>query len=268
MVKESKKIVIIGSGNLATHFANLFVKKGHEILQFVGRNPETLTTLSTKYFTTNTTDLSKINKNADIYILCVSDKEIKNVASKLKLPSKLVLHTSGTANINSLKGVSTKLGVLYPLQTFTANDKVKWSKVPFLIEGNTKIAETELQIFCTSLTKNINIVSSAEREKIHLAAVLVSNFNNHLFSLADDFLQKEKINHFKLLIPLIQQTTKKIKKINPAQAQTGPAQREDQETIKKHLGLLKNYPETIKVYEALSNSILKLKHAKLQRKAD
>lgn len=268
MIKESKKIVIIGSGNLATHFANLFVKKGHEILQFVGRNSETLTALSSKHFTSNTNDISKINKNADIYILCVSDKEIKNVASKLKLSGKLVLHTSGTANINLLKGVSAKLGVLYPLQTFTANDKVKWSKVPFLIEGNTKIAETELNNFCLSLSKNINIVSSAEREKIHLAAVLVSNFNNHLFSLADDFLEHEKINHFKLLIPLIQQTTKKIKKINPAQAQTGPAQREDQETIKKHKGLLKNYPETLKVYETLTNSILKLKHAKLQRKVN
>lgn len=267
MIQEPKKIVIIGSGNLATHLAKLFVKKGHEILQFVGRNQETVAALGLKYFTTHTTDFSKINKGADIYILCVSDSEIIKVASKLKLPGKLVVHTSGTADINLLKGISTKIGVLYPLQTFSVNDKVKWSKVPFLIEGNTKVSEIELLNFCSSFSKNINVIKSSEREKIHLAAVLVSNFTNHLYALANDYLENEKLQQFDLLMPLIQQTVKKIKNLAPVDAQTGPAYRGDTSTINKHNELLKKHPEVQKIYNTLSESIKKLKHAKLQGKA-
>jgi len=261
-MEQGKKIVLIGSGNLAFHLAALLVKKGHEIIQFAGRNPQTTAELGMKYFTSHTTNLKQLNMSADIYIICVNDSEIANVAKELKLKDKLVLHTSGTSNISLLKNASSKTGVLYPLQTFSKNSKVKWGKTPILIEGNTMEAGNELKAFVSTLSKKIVPLTSAQRLKFHLAAVMACNFSNHLYALSKDFLSKEKVNHFELLLPLINQTVKKIKKIDPAEAQTGPAVRGDKNTIDAHLKLLEKYPESKKLYALFTQSIIARKNGK------
>ncbi|HEY1038146.1 MAG TPA: DUF2520 domain-containing protein, partial [Bacteroidia bacterium] len=176
-MENSKKIVLIGSGNLAFHLTALLTKKGHEIIQFAGRNKETTSELSAKYFTSYTTDLTKINTSADIYIVCISDNEIANVAKQLKLKGKLVLHTSGTGDISLLKTSSDKTGVLYPLQTFSKNSKMKWGKTPFLIEANNAEVLNELKDFAGTLSKKIVPLNSAQRLKFHLAAVMACNFS-------------------------------------------------------------------------------------------
>ncbi len=262
-MEHSKKIVLIGSGNLAFHLTALLVKKGHEIIQFVGRNPETTAELAMKYFTSHTTDLTQINTGADIYIICVNDSEIINVAKQLKLVNKLVLHTSGTSNISLLKGSSSKTGVLYPLQTFSKKSKVKWGKTPFLIEGSTLEVGNEIKDFASTLSKKIVPLTSAQRIKFHLAAVMACNFSNHLFTLSKEFLTKEKVDHFELLLPLINQTVKKIKKTDPAAAQTGPAVRGDKNTIETHLKLLEKYPTEKKLYSLFTQSIIAKKNGKL-----
>ena len=262
-MEHGKKIVLIGSGNLAFHLAALLVKKGHEIIQFAGRNHETTAELGMKYFTSHTTNLAQINTNGDIYIVCVNDSEIANVAKQLKLENKLVVHTSGTSNISLLKGSSSKTGVLYPLQTFSKNSKIKWKKTPFLIEGNNLETGNELKDFASTLSKKIVPLTSAQRLKFHLAAVMACNFSNHLYALSKDFLAKEKVNHFELLLPLIDQTVKKIKKMDPGEAQTGPAARGDKNTIETHLKLLEKYPESKKLYSLFTQSITKHKNGKL-----
>jgi len=266
MNTDSKKIVIIGSGNVATHLAKILVKKGHEIVQFIGRNDLALKELSLKYLVSYTIDFTKLNTNADIYLICLNDDEIEHVAKKLKVKDKLVLHTSGSVSLKSIQQASTKTGVLYPLQTFSKVDKLKWSKIPLLIEGCNKLVEDEIFQFASAISKKIIVLDSNQREKMHLAAVMVNNFSNHLSNLANDFLEKEKTPHFNLLFPLMQQTIKKSKKLNPAFAQTGPAKRNDKKIISKHLGLLKKYPETAKIYSAISESITNYHHGKLQGK--
>jgi len=266
MTNESKKIVIIGSGNVASHFARILIKKGHEIVQFVGRNKEALEQLSLKYLVSNITDFKLINRNADVYLICVNDDEIEKVAKQINLNDKLILHTSGSVSLKKIQNTSTNTGVLYPLQTFSKNDKVKWSKIPFLIEGSNKEAETMILHLANSFSKKVIILNSIQREKMHLAAVMVNNFSNHLFTLANDFLEKEKIPHFKLLFPLLQQTIKKNKKIKPALAQTGPAKRNDKKVIANHLSILKKHPETSKIYTSISESIIKYHYGKIQGK--
>lgn len=266
MNTESKKIVIIGSGNVATHLAKILVKKGHEIVQFIGRNEIALKELSLKYLVSFTTDFTKLNTNADIYLICVSDDEIELVAKQLKLKDQLILHTSGSVPLKSIHQASSKTGVLYPLQTISKDDKLKWSKIPLLIEGCNKEVEQEIIQFALSISKKITVLTSVQREKMHLAAVMVNNFSNHLSTLANDFLEKEKVPYFNLLFPLMQQTIKKSKKLKPTIAQTGPAKRNDKKVISKHLGLLKKYPETAKIYSCISESITNYHHGKLQGK--
>ena len=266
MTNESRKIVIIGSGNVATHFIKLLIKKGHEIVQLVGRNEETLKKISLKYLISYVTDFKLINPNADIYLICVSDDEIEKVAKQIKLNDKIVLHTSGSVSLKTIQKSSLNTGVLYPLQTFSLDDKVKWSKIPLLIEGCNKVVENEIIQFANSISKKVIVLNSIQREKMHLAAVMVNNFSNHFYTLANDFLEKEKIPHFKLLFPLMQQTIKKTKKIKPVSAQTGPAKRNDKKVISKHLEILNKHPETRKIYSSISESIINYHNGKLQRK--
>lgn len=259
---KNKKIVLIGSGNLGFQLAALLVKKGHEIVQFAGRNQVTTSELGMKYFTSHITDLKLLNKSADIYIICVNDNEISKVAGQIKLNNKLVLHTSGTVNLSALKTTSSKTGVIYPLQTFTKNTKVKWSKTPIMIEGNNAAVAKEVETFAQTLVKDVYKMTSAQRLKFHVAAVMACNFTNHLFALSKQYLSNENVNHFELLYPLITQTVKKIKKVDPSEAQTGPAIRGDKMTITTHLKLLNPYPETKKIYSVISESIIASKNGK------
>ncbi len=253
-----KKIVVIGAGKLAHHLAAVLIKKGHEIIQVVGRSEKATKEMGMKFFTSHTVNIKELNLNADIYIICVNDESIAPVAASLKLKNKLVLHTSGSIDIEVLKKTSAKYGVLYPLQTFTAGTKIKWSKTPLLIEANNAQARTALNQFASSLSKEVSVLDSNQRLKLHLAAVFACNFSNHLYTLSQQYLEAEGINLFHLLQPLIQQTAKKIKTINPSAAQTGPAVRKDKIIIEKHLKLLNKYKTHKEIYHLFSKSIQQL----------
>jgi len=251
-VHRKEKIIIIGAGNVASHLAKRLQKKEHEILQIVSRSEKSGKDLSILLSVPFTTDLNKINQNADVYLLCVPDDEILKIASTLKLPKKLVVHTSGSVEMNVLKNISINTGVLYPLYSFSKQVKVSFPSVPFLIEASNAASLEKLKHIAHSIAKNATEVNSVSRLKIHLAAVMVNNFTNHLFVQSYDYLKQEKINLFHLLQPLIKQTVKKIKTLPPASVQTGPAKRGDTTTLKKHLQLLEKYPEQKKVYKLFS----------------
>ncbi len=257
---DTYKIVLIGAGNVATHLGKRLQKKGHEILQIISKSEKSARELSLLLSAPFTNDIKNINKNADVYLLCVPDDEIINIASTLKLPQKLVLHTSGSIRITALKSISSNCGVLYPLYSFSKQVKVSFSSMPLLIEASNKIALLKLTHLANSLGKNITPVNSDQRLKIHLAAVFVNNFTNYLYAQAYAFLKTGKQNHFHLLQPLIKQTVKKIKTLPPAQVQTGPARRNDTVTLKKHMDLLENYPDQKQIYKLLTSLIKKQYH--------
>jgi predicted short-subunit dehydrogenase-like oxidoreductase (DUF2520 family) len=250
-----EKFVIIGAGNVATHLAKRLQKKEHEILQIVSRTEKSGKDLSLALSVPFTNDLSKINPNADVYLLCVPDDEILSIAKKLRLPKKLVLHTSGSVEKSVLKTISANTGVLYPLYSFSKQVKVSFSSAPFLIEASNPASLEKLKHIAHSIAKTVVEVNSINRLKLHLTAVMVNNFTNHLYTQSYDYLKQEKINLFHLLQPLIKQTVKKIKTLPPASVQTGPAKRGDNVTVKKHLELLQKYPEHQKVYKLFTTLI-------------
>ncbi len=258
--ETSQKIVIIGAGNVATHLAKRLQKKEFEILQIVSKSEKSAKDLSLILKVPFTTDINKINRNADIYLLCIPDDEILNVASTLKLPEKLIIHTSGSVQINVLKNISANIAVLYPLYSFSKQIKISFSSVPILIEASNPASLDKLKQLAAAIAKSVTEVSSTNRLKIHLAAVMVNNFTNHLFAQSYDFLKQEKINLFHLLQPLIKQTVKKIKTLPPASVQTGPAKRGDNTTLKKHLQLLEKHPEQKKIYKLFTSLIKKYYH--------
>lgn len=256
-VPQHFKLVIIGAGNVATHLAKRLKKKSYEIIQIVSRSPKNAQALSLQLSVPFVTDIKKINKQADIYILCTPDDEIEKISKTLKLPSKLVLHTSGSVDRNILKNISSNVGVLYPLQSFSKEIKTSFASVPLLIEASNEQSLQKLKIIASSISKQVSEVNSVNRLKLHVAATMVNNFTNHIYTLSHDFLIKEKNDLFHLLMPMMKESLKKLKTQKPTALQTGPAKRGDDKTIKKHLQMLEKYPEQKKVYELFTTLIKK-----------
>jgi predicted short-subunit dehydrogenase-like oxidoreductase (DUF2520 family) len=244
-------VIILGAGNVATHLFKAFSKAEQVyVIQWYNRSLDAIKTYKNDVAITD--DLSEL-KEADLYILAVSDDAIKPLSSKLPFENRLVAHTSGSVSVYDVDK-KHKRGVFYPLQTFSKDAVLDFANVPICIEAleNTDYyALKELAISIGSPTKKVN---TDQRKVLHLAAVYVNNFTNQLYRLAHEITESEGAE-FDILKPLILETAKKVRDISPFQAQTGPAKRNDKKTIKKHLKLLNNQPHHKVVYELLTQSI-------------
>ena len=248
-LNEMKNIILIGSGNVATHLGINLKNNNFNIVQVISstlKNAETLATKLDSDFSNNISDLKK----ADLIIVAVSDNEIGNVANQII--NTPIVHTSGSVGLEVFKN-NNNAGVFYPLQTFNTNVEVAFKEVPICIEANNKDFEEKIVKLAQNISGNVVKMDSKQRKKLHIAAVFSCNFTNHMFSIADDILQKSNID-FNLLHPLIRQTSKKIEKYSPKNVQTGPGKRNDKKIIENHLqSLEKNQRE---LYKLITNSII------------
>jgi len=247
-------IVLMGSGNVAAVLGRKFKIAGHSILQVVSRNTSTASKLAYEWGTESTSYLSLINKNADVYIIAISDDAIADFVKDLKLPGKIVAHTAASVSKEVLRNVSSHYGVFYPLQSLR-KDMTALPDIPVFFDGNDETTKGKLELLARSISsEQVGTASDEQRLKLHVAAVLVGNFTNHMYALAEEYCRKEGLD-FKQLLPLIEETALRAKNISPRQAQTGPAIRHDKETLQKHLELLKDHPQLKNIYILLTESI-------------
>ncbi len=252
------KVVIIGTGNVAFHLFKAFQTTDKvSVVQVVGRNKNALSSFEGEIVFE--TDLKKV-KSADFYLLAVSDTAVSEVAQQLKDKTGIMAHTSGSVSIEALKG-SDSYGVFYPLQTFTKECAVDFSVIPICIEANTGTALDRLGKLAAILSDFVYPISSEQRRQLHLSAVFVNNFPNHLFNIAATICRDHDLS-FDLLKPLIGETANKIRFLDPRTAQTGPARRNDIQTMQRHLDELK-HPLHKKIYQLLSESIRQAHEEKL-----
>ena len=247
-------IVILGSGNVATVLGRKFKTAGHNILQVISRNASAASKLAYEWDTESTNYPSIINRNADVYIIAVSDDAIDDVVADLKLNGKVVAHTAASVSKEVLKNVSNHYGVFYPLQSLHKED-IDLPEAPIFFDGSDEITKKKLAALADSISpQHVSLAGDDGRLKLHIAAVFVNNFTNHLYALAENYCKTEGID-FKELFPLIEETVSRIKDISPSKSQTGPAVRNDEETIQKHLALLDAHPALKKVYQFMTDSI-------------
>ncbi|MBI5372344.1 MAG: DUF2520 domain-containing protein [Sphingobacteriales bacterium] len=247
-------IVIIGSGNVAAVLGRKFKAAGHKIVQILSRNAKAASELAYEWDTESTNYKSTINKQADVYIIAVSDDAIPEVTEDLKLPGKVVAHTAASVPKEVLKNVTAHYGVFYPLQSLRT-EMTSLPEIPLYVDGNDEETRTKLSALARSISpEQVAEAGNEDRAKLHLAAVLVSNFTNHLYKLAADYCQEEGLD-FRQLVPLIEETALRLKEISPKDAQTGPATRHDRETIQKHLELLNAHPQLKEIYLLMTHSI-------------
>ncbi len=224
-------VAIIGLGNVATHLYHAFENKaGIKVTQL------------------NSRDLPKSMAN-DIAIIAVSDDAIQEVSRQVD--TSLVVHTSGSASMHELQNKGRK-GVFYPLQTFTKGTIVDFNEIPICLEAQKKEDLQLLEILADSISNQVFHINSEQRKSIHVSAVFVNNFVNHMYTMAQTICNEHNVP-FEILQPLIQETASKVKNIAPSLAQTGPAKRNDIKTIQKHLDLLNEHQQDI--YRKLTESI-------------
>lgn len=232
----SLPVCIIGSGNVASHLAKAL--EGKAAVRLI--NPHTL---------------EGIPEPCDIAIIAVKDDAIKEVAHKMKGKSKTLAHTSGSVPVSVLEGCAEHTGVFYPMQTFTKDVALDYAEMPFFIEGDTEESESLLSGLARLISPSVRKADSEDRRKLHLAAVFACNFTNCLVGVADSLL-KENGMDYKVMLPLLRQTIRKLESVPPVEAQTGPAARRDRSVIESQCAMLESHGLMKRIYNDITEQII------------
>lgn len=250
------KIVMIGAGNVATHLGAALQNAGYQLVQVYSRTEESAGALARKLGTAHTVDIEDICRDADLYIVALKDAALQELAPRLTAGREqaLFVHTAGSMPMQLWAGAAERYGVLYPMQTFSKQHEVDFGTVPFFIEASAREDLKLLHELASALSPKVYEATSLQRQYLHIAAVFACNFANHMYALSADVLEKHGIP-FRVMLPLIDETARKVHRLLPAEAQTGPAVRHDENVINKHLDMLADEPSVRELYEKISKSI-------------
>lgn len=274
------KIVFIGSGNVATHLSIALKEAGNQIIQIYSRTIQNSQILAEKVGAEAINDINYIKRDANLYIFSLKDDILPLIVNQMPVTDGIWVHTGGsvsielfnsdnpsiTPNLNIQKIPTTpkndkpetafrikKYGVIYPLQTFSKNRSLDFSKVPIFIEGNSFETEGFLTELAKTISDDVKLLKSDQRKYLHLSAVFANNFSNHMYTISNEILKKAGVP-FNVLKPLIAETAAKVMEIEPLDAQTGPAVRLDENILNKQLELIED-KEVREIYRHISKSI-------------
>lgn len=243
------KVTVIGSGNVAQHLITAVSESEQlHLCQIYSRSTVDFAVPSKTAIIHHIADI----EHADLYIISISDSAVNEISNQLEFSGKLVVHTSGTLPLTELNSKNRR-GVFYPLQTFSKKKAVDFKSVPVCLESESESDYAILQTVAQSISNHIYKINSQQRKALHVAAVFANNFTNHLYVQAAEICQENNVP-FDILKPLIAETASKVQILSPSEAQTGPAIRNDENTIKAHLDFLTNKNQH-KIYNILTQSI-------------
>lgn len=253
---EDTSIVFIGAGNLATNLAKALYQKGFRIVQIYSRTEESATALAQAVEAESTTDLSTVVEDAQLYIVSLKDAPFVQLLPEIVAGKRkgLWVHTAGSIPMNVWEGQVKRYGVFYPMQTFSKQREVDFRDIPIFVESHLAEDTHFLKEIAAALSERVYEATSEQRKSLHLAAVFTCNFTNHMYALAAELLKKYELP-FEVMLPLIDETARKVHEVEPRAAQTGPAIRYDENVINGHLQMLADEPEMQELYRLISGSI-------------
>lgn len=249
-------IAIIGAGAVGTNLAYVLFAEGINVVQIISRNSEHGNRVAQQCGAKYCPYPDGLENSVTHVILTVPDQFINGVALSLPSGDYCLVHTSGSTSIDSIRDCAEKVGVFYPLQSFSIKQQADWAEIPIFIEANSKQLEEQLFTLAQKITTNAIVLDSERRSIVHLSAVFACNFPNYLIAIAQDLVKGTGQNE-SVLNPLIKETYLRAIDIGAKFSQTGPAKRGDLDTIKKHLDLLSFQEDENAVYELLSEMLMK-----------
>jgi len=251
-------VAILGAGNMAYHLSTAFVNAGVELVQVYNRSTTGLRDIKRVTSVDTINELAMVTKNADIYLIAVSDDAISEVARSLSghIPAdSVVAHTSGSTSTDSLAPHYRFAGAFYPLQSLRRERAVSFTEVPIFISSDEDIVIAQLTKLALTISQRPITIPDKDRSLLHVPAVIVNNFVNHLYTLAADFCEREGLS-FEHLAPLMAETLDRIKDgRHPKTLQTGPAIRQDIKTLRRHREMIKEHDQLYKIYNYLTKHI-------------
>lgn len=248
---------IIGTGNVAWFFAKRLKEAGHNCKGIYGRNARIATALAKEVYADDYGYLTDVKDNVDVCILAVSDAAIDEIAFQINLQQAVLLHTAGSVSIDAIKNAAAHYGVLWPVYSILKADLPLHRQVPFAWEASSDKAKQQIHALIHSISDLAYEIKTEQRQWMHLAAVMGNNFINHLLVICEQICKDQHVP-FSVLYPILQQTIERIKTHSPADMQTGPAKRGDQNTMEKHVEILQSYADWQALYQDLSKSIEKM----------
>ena len=253
---NNKRIVLIGAGNVATHLGLALQAKGCEIVQVYSRTESSALELAERLQVPYTISLEEVSVDADLYIVAVKDAVLQDVIPSLVKGREdaLFVHTAGSIPMEVWKTSARRYGVLYPMQTFSKLRKVDFSSVSFFVEASGCEELLFLKELALLLSPKVYEANSEQRRYLHLAAVFACNFPNAVYNMAFELMERNGLP-FDAMLPLIDEAARKVHRMSPTEAQTGPARRGDENVMNAHKAMLDD--ELANIYEALSNYIMK-----------
>jgi predicted short-subunit dehydrogenase-like oxidoreductase (DUF2520 family) len=233
---------------------------GHDVLAVFSRTMEHARILAERIGSQPTDDICALPNEADLFIVSVKDAVLTDVVQQLVQgrEEQFFAHTAGSMPLELFQGMARHYGVFYPMQSFSKERRINFSEVPVFLEASDAQTLTQLKALSATLTPHIYELSTDERRYLHLAAVFACNFANHCYALSAEILQQHGLP-FSVMLPLIDETARKVHYLSPLEAQTGPAIRYDLNVINEQQQLLDD-PAMKELYERLSKSIYQ--HAK------
>lgn len=251
------KVCILGAGRVGSHLCKAFMPRGHDVCVW-NRSEAPLHSLKQETGCNCVPRMEDLPQDADVYLICVKDDALEDVARSLHSVfgkrKGLVAHTAGSKPMSLISPLFPKVGVLYPMQTFSKGQRLDYSKIPFFVEGNVGALDVLMRL-AKSVSTQVYQLSSEQRRYLHLASVFASNFSNHCYAIASDILDKIHIP-FSVMLPLIEETTHKAESIPPRLGQTGPAARGDVRVVEEQTQLLNFNTDWQQLYSIMSRDIM------------
>lgn len=249
------KVISIGAGRLAWHLVQALSGAGHEVVQVYSRTEESAAALAAKVGAQPVCRMDDVG-DADVYVVAVKDAVLADVVRQLckGRAARVFLHTAGSMPMQVFDGLAAHYGVFYPMQTFSKERALDFSRIPIFLEGSDPVALGVARTLAESVSRQVVELSGEGRRRLHLAAVFACNFANHCYELASEVLQEQGLP-FSVMQALVDETAAKVSELSPRQAQTGPAVRYDQNVMEAQLSLLADRPLAQQIYRLMSKSI-------------
>lgn len=252
----SKRVVLVGAGNMATAIAVALSKAGNRPVAVWSRTPESAQMLADRVGAEWYCDIDALPQ-ADVVIISVVDSALREMTTRVvaKYPGAVILHTAGSIPMNALQQCgATRYGVLYPMQTVNKNSVVSLDEVTVFVEACDDAVAVQVEALARTISKKVVYASSEQRCYLHVAAVFACNFSNAVYNMAAELLEKHGLP-FEAMLPLIDEAARKVHRLSPTEAQTGPARRGDANVMNAHKMMLDD--ELANIYETLSDYIMR-----------
>lgn len=260
------QIGFIGAGKVGCSIGKYLKEHGVPVAGYVSRHIESSEFAGTFTDTKAFENLQEMTENCDILCITTTDREIGNVWNELQkqdLKDKIICHFSGSYSSAVFQGIDEKKAFacsIHPMCAFSdkSTSYRQLNDVVFTMEGDDKALAVMRPLF-EQMGNRVLQIDSDKKVLYHCSASLVSNFMIGLYQMGLDCMEdcgmaKEEAEL--LLGPLVRGNIHALLEKGPAQALSGPIERNDVSVISKHLQALGE--EDAQLYRLVGKKVLEV----------